>query len=144
MRVTLTSAPVADDFPWAGSGTETSPGSFAGGETEDYPISIATSVGVGQPAIPVQLLLAAPSPNPTRAGTEIQYVLPRAADIRLVVYDVAGRLVRVLESDRREAGPHVAHWDGRDAAGAETSSGLYFVKLVVEGRDLTRTVVRMR
>ena len=144
MRVTLTSAPVSDDFPWAGSGTGTTPGAFAGGETEDYPVSIATSTAVGEPVIPEQLQLAAPSPNPTRAGADIRYALPRAADIRLGVYDVAGRRVRVLESGRQAAGAHVVRWDGRNAAGVETSSGLYFVKLDAEGRDLTRAVVRVR
>ena len=144
MRVTLTTAPVSDDFPWAGSGTETSPGAFAGGETEDYPISIATSTAAGQTALPEQLLLAAPSPNPTRAGADIRYALPHAADVRLGVFDVAGRRVRVLASGRQEAGAHVVRWDGRDAAGVETSSGLYFVKLDAEGKGLTRAVVRVR
>ena len=145
MRITLTAGPVSDDFPWAGSATATvSGGAFAGGETEDYPLTIVTSTAVGQPAVPDQVLLAAVSPNPTRSGAEVRYVLPRAADVRLAVYDVAGRLVSVLDSGLRGMGEHVSRWNGRDASGAGASAGLYFVKLHAEGRDLARTVLRLR
>jgi len=144
MRVTLTAAPVSDDFPWAGSATAITPGGFAGGETEDYPVSVVTTTAVGQPAPADQVLLAAVSPNPTRDGASVRYALPRAADIRLAVYDLAGRKVRVLESGLQGAGEHAARWDGRDASGAETPAGLYLVKLHVEGRDLTRAMIRLR
>ncbi|HSG00537.1 MAG TPA: GEVED domain-containing protein, partial [Vicinamibacterales bacterium] len=40
MRVTLTLGVVSDDFPWSGSDTPPI-GSFVGGETEDYPVTIA-------------------------------------------------------------------------------------------------------
>ena len=35
MRITISSVPVTDDFPWAGSITPTTE-ELAGGETEDY------------------------------------------------------------------------------------------------------------
>jgi hypothetical protein len=35
-------------------------------------------------------------------------------------------------------------WDGRDASGGEAPSGLYFIRLVVEGHSQSRAVVRMR
>jgi hypothetical protein len=40
MRVTITGAPVPDDFPWNGSRTANADGSFHAGETEDYPVEI--------------------------------------------------------------------------------------------------------
>ena len=144
MRITLTATPVADDFPWAGSAAADAGGAFAGGETEDYPISIVNPAAVGQPVPANQVLLAAVSPNPSRDGASIRYALPRAADIRLSVYDLAGRQVRVLESGPQGAGEHATRWDGRDASGAETSAGVYLVKLHVEGRDLTRAMIRLR
>jgi hypothetical protein len=145
MRVTLTAAPVSDDFPWAGSATAANAGgAFAGGETEDYPVSIVTSSAVGSSASADQLQLAAVSPNPSRDGASVQYALPRAADVRLAVYDLAGRQVRVLAGGLQGAGMHAARWDGRNASGAEAPAGLYLVRLHVEGHDLTRTMVRLR
>jgi len=43
MRVTVTLDVVNDDFPWAGSFQAVGFDSFTGGETEDYPVSIAGS-----------------------------------------------------------------------------------------------------
>jgi hypothetical protein len=144
MRVTLTANPVSDDFPWAGSATTANAGgAFAGGETEDYPVSIVTSSAVGPSASANQLQLAAVSPNPSRDGASVTYALPRAADVRLAVYDLAGRLVRLLDSGLQGPGMHAARWDGRDASGAETPAGLYLVRLHVEGRDLTRAMIRL-
>ncbi|HEY6194853.1 MAG TPA: GEVED domain-containing protein [Candidatus Eisenbacteria bacterium] len=40
MRVTISDAPVNDDFPWAGSATMPT-GEIVGGETEDYPVTVA-------------------------------------------------------------------------------------------------------
>lgn len=145
MRVTLTAAPVSDDFPWAGSAIATnSGGAFAGGETEDYPVSIVTSSAVGSPAPANQVLLAAVSPNPSRDGASVRYSLPRATDVRLAVYDLAGRQVRTLENGLQGAGEHATRWDGRDASGAETRAGLYLVRLHAEGRDITRAMIRLR
>lgn len=145
MRVSLTAGPVTDDFPWAGSATAVNAGgAFAGGETEDYPVSILSATGVVPPALTDQVQLAAVSPNPTRSGADVRYSLPRPADIRLAVYDLAGRQVSALESGVQAAGEHLARWNGRDASGVESPAGLYFVRLHVEGRDLSRTVIRLR
>ena len=142
MRITLTAGPVSDDFPWAGSAAN-SGGAFAGGETEDYPITIVASAAVDQP-VTSQVWLASVAPNPSRTGASIRYALPRAADVRLAVYDLAGRQVRLLASGPQGVGDHATPWDGRDASGAEAPAGLYLVKLRVEGHDLTRTMIRLR
>lgn len=43
MRITLTDDPVGPDFPWNGSAGAAG-GQFAGGETEDYPVTIDAAV----------------------------------------------------------------------------------------------------
>ncbi|MCC6397299.1 MAG: T9SS type A sorting domain-containing protein [Bacteroidetes bacterium] len=45
-------------------------------------------------------------PNPFNPETTIRYVLPAAVHVDLVVYDLLGRKVSVLESRTIEAGPH--------------------------------------
>ena len=48
----------------------------------------------------------------------------------LVVYDSAGQHVRTLvDHSFLEAGRYEVVWDGRNAAGQETGSGLYFCEL---------------
>jgi len=79
-------------------------------------------------------------PNPFNPGTSIRFSLPRAEDVRLAVYDVAGRLVRTLVSAHREAGTHTVTWDGLDDQGKAAASGTYLYRLESETRFFTRTM----
>jgi uncharacterized repeat protein (TIGR01451 family) len=76
-------------------------------------------------------------PSPSRGATTIPYELPSPALVRLRVYDVSGRLVRVLEESQRGAGRHVAVWDGRDGSGRRAAAGVYLYRL--EGGEWRRT-----
>lgn len=146
MRLTLTLAPVHDDFPWAGSATNPGPGGsvgapFPGGETEDYPVSIIDALDVGEPVVAGQLSLSPVAPNPSTGVAEVRFVLPQASDVTLSVHDVAGRRVRGLAAGALVAGPHAVRWDGHDEAGARVRPGLYFVRLTSGGSARVRTVV---
>jgi len=67
-------------------------------------------------------------PNPVRGLAHFSMTLPVAADIRVDVFDVAGRLVRTLVRGRLEAGSHPVVWDRRDAGGTVAPRGVYFVR----------------
>ena len=54
--------------------------------------------------------------------------------MRRAVYDLAGRLVRVLVEGEVPAGSHQAVWDGRDASGRAMASGSYLARLVAGGK----------
>jgi hypothetical protein len=94
-----------------------------------------TSVGNG---VPRELALALASANPGRGGAALQYSLPQAGMVRLVVYDLAGRETRVLTSGAREAGVYSARWDGRNESGQPVSGGIYLVRLEAGERSLVR------
>ncbi len=61
-------------------------------------------------------------PNPFNPETQIKFELPLASQVSLRIYDIRGRLVRVL-LDREEvaAGFHHAAWNGRDDSGGTAS-----------------------
>jgi hypothetical protein len=84
--------------------------------------------------LPRELSFARPLPNPTTGEVELLVALPQAAAVHLRVYDVLGREVRTLASGGLPAGYHRLRWDGRDARGAARRSGIYFARLVVDGR----------
>jgi hypothetical protein len=142
MRVTLTNVPVSDDFPWAGS-VGTVNGDFSGGETEDHLAFITTVVEV-EPPPRSALRLAVPRPNPFRVASAIHYDLTRAGPVRLAVFDVAGRAVRVLAWTVQPGGSHTVFWDGTDEFGGLVASGVYVVRLEAEQRVLARRVVVAR
>lgn len=147
MRMTLTADPVSDDFPWLGSAPPSRSGGtgyFAGGETEDYPVAINATTGVGERTEVVDLQLAPPAPNPSSGVTLLRFSLPRAAHAELGVFDLAGRRVRALTDATLPAGEHATSWNGRDAGGAPVSAGLYYVRLRVDGATRSRCVVLSR
>jgi hypothetical protein len=73
--------------------------------------------------------LGANTPNPFGPRTDITFSLGGKTEIELAVFDVQGRLVRVLASGPQEPGAHRVTWDGRDASGRELGSGVYFYRL---------------
>jgi FG-GAP-like repeat/FlgD Ig-like domain len=96
------------------------------------------TAAVGQPAAPVIALTFGPArSNPTPAGATIPYVLPAAAEVRIAVFDVAGRRVRDLFQGELAAGERMVTWDGRNDTGARVGAGVYWVEM--NGGEWRRT-----
>ena len=47
----------------------------------------------------------------------------------MVVLNLLGEEIRVLENDRKPAGSYSIQWDGKNNMGNEQSSGLYFIQI---------------
>lgn len=80
--------------------------------------------------------LFAPHPNPFNPSTRLRYELTAPGRAELVILDAQGRVLRTLLDEALPAGPGFAQWDGRDAAGQRTVSGVYFARLRLDGREL--------
>ena len=65
-------------------------------------------------------------PNPFNPVTQIQFELPSASGVSLVVYDLLGRNVATLVNGTMGAGVHTEAWDASRCA-----SGIYFARLTV-------------
>jgi len=63
-------------------------------------------------------------PNPFNPATEIQFDLPEAAFVTLKVYDITGKEVAELLSERRETGHYSIMFNA-----SKLSSGVYYFKL---------------
>jgi len=72
-------------------------------------------------------------------ATCLERGIVRADEVRLGVYDVAGRRVRSLWRGRPTAASMILHWDGRDDMQKPVASGVYFY---VFRTGATRQVVR--
>jgi flagellar hook assembly protein FlgD len=71
--------------------------------------------------------------------------LPEPAFVHVVVVDTRGRLVRELVERWLMAGPHELRWDGLADSGQRAPSGVYHVRLSVDGRSTeSRKVVLVR
>jgi flagellar hook assembly protein FlgD len=78
---------------------------------------------------PLRFALYGAVPNPFNPTSVLEFSLPASQHVTLGVYDVRGRLVRLLVDEVRTAGIHIVPWDGRDSSGRAVASGTYFARL---------------
>ncbi len=83
-------------------------------------------------------------PNPFNLETTITYHLPQAARVHLVVYNSNGQHVRTLVDDWQAAGVQRLVWDGRDEAGGNLSTGVYFVQVRAQAQTRSLRVLLVK
>jgi len=86
-------------------------------------------VVTGIEEIPTVYSLSQNKPNPFAGGTTIEYGLPKAGNVEIVVYNAAGQKVRTLVSAEEKAGYHKVSWDVTNDSGAKVGGGIYFYKI---------------
>jgi hypothetical protein len=111
---------------WAGGGAV--PAGVEEGDQED-------SVDPSSPPVAFHLFPA--SPNPVAESMALAFDLPESRFVRVEIYDVAGRLVRVLASEVLTAGRNQRSWDRRDERGLRVPAGIYFIRFDA-GRNQSR------
>jgi uncharacterized lipoprotein YddW (UPF0748 family) len=87
-----------------------------------------TVLDVTTPGLPDRVELAQNFPNPFNPATVIRYALPTTQQVKLAVYDVLGREVRVLVEGLAQPGEYRVQFDAGSLAG-----GVYFYRLQTDG-----------
>ena len=78
-------------------------------------------------------------PNPSCGGVSIAVPALYAEDVELFVYDLSGKVVRVLS--QRNGSTFI--WDGFDSSGHEAPTGTYIIRGVVENQSATVRFVKL-
>ncbi len=97
-------------------------------------ISYSGPLGIGDEEAGRGIGLGSPRPNASAGPVSVGFVLPSGGRIRLEVRDLAGRLVTTVLDGSCAPGPHETVWDGRDLGGYRVAAGIYFYRLIVDGR----------
>ncbi len=138
-------------YEWASRGV----GAALGSDRSLYVVGLGNSittikygqsqvVGVPHDGSGPLLALEQNHPNPFRASTQLTFAIPQAEHVQLAVYDVAGRLVRVLADEEMAGGRHGLSWDGTDADQQPVPNGVYFYRLLRPGREEHRRMILLR
>ncbi len=99
----------------------------------------------GQGDLPRFDRLGSSYPNPFNPSTRINFELSHATVVDLRIYDMQGRLVRVLLTNEMvEPGMHEAEWDGRDHRGAGVAAGVYLYQLVTDSFSGSRRMTLVK
>ena len=90
-------------------------------------------------------LAALAAPNPFNPSTTIYFQVPEAGEVSLVIYSLAGQVVRKLIPGRTlKAGIYDVFWEGRDEQGRPVAAGVYFYRLRAGDRALVRKMTLLR
>ncbi|MDP4237182.1 MAG: C25 family cysteine peptidase [Bacteroidota bacterium] len=78
-------------------------------------------------------------PNPFKDKTWFTFILKAGsqADVKVVIYTVAGRKIRTLHLDpsKQRTGLNSVEWDGRDEVGNDVANGTYLYRVVLNGTN---------
>ena len=89
--------------------------------------------------LPTEVSLLQNYPNPFNPQTTIEYALPEAGDVSLIVYDMLGREVRTLLDGPQAAGQHMVRFDAN-----ALPNGTYVYRLVTPSKSIARTMVLVK
>ncbi len=76
-------------------------------------------------------------PNPFTPATTITITieLSKASNVQMDIYNLKGELIRQLDSSAKNAGTHSLLWNGLSDSGQTCGSGIYLLRLTVEGKS---------
>jgi|GEM_PF-2446420 len=94
---------------------------------------------VVDPSPPVDALALSVFPNPVTASGTIRYEIPEAADVRLTLHDMLGRLVLRLDDQHHSPGTYYVTFSGNGFA-----PGNYLLQLLAGGGQTTRLLSILR
>ncbi len=106
---------------------------------EAFGSGAGTGIPGGDPEVAGENRLDQNYPNPFNPATVIRYEVSATEDVRLTVFDILGREVAVLVSERKPPGTYAVRFDATGLA-----SGIYFYRLQLAGYVRTRNMAVVR
>jgi hypothetical protein len=94
----------------------------------------------GRPGVP-GLAFSVPRPNPARDLSRFECTLSEAAQVRVEVFDLIGRRVRLLADESYPAGMRELVFDLRDDRGLRLAAGVYLVRAQLGSTAFRRRLV---
>ncbi len=103
------------------------------------PVTDVQDEGAHKNGILQEFTLMQNYPNPFNPATVISYELIKGGHVELKVYDALGREISTLVDGYMLAGRHRVDFNG-----AQLPSGIYFYRLIADGRTAVRKMVLIR
>ncbi len=102
-------------------------------------ILIFDPLSADNPVNPETMQLLPNYPNPFNPVTTIEFTLPAEREISLILYNILGEEIKVLQKSTLREGRYTVKLDG-----ADLPSGIYIVTLRSESQSLSRKIVLMK
>jgi len=98
------------------------------GLTDILTTQLVVKAQVGVVENPREFHIFSPYPNPFNSFITIPFKIPEDSHVILVIYDILGSEIAVLQNGLLPAGLHNVVWSGKDKNGKVVSTGIYFYK----------------
>ncbi|MGI0016067.1 MAG: T9SS type A sorting domain-containing protein [Nitrososphaera sp.] len=89
--------------------------------------------------MPSAFVLEQNYPNPFNPTTIIEYNLPKDTRVKIVIFDLLGRVIKTLVDQEKSTGTYKIKFDASDL-----SSGVYFYQLQTREFSQTKKLILMR
>jgi hypothetical protein len=86
--------------------------------------------------VPQEYHLAQNYPNPFNPTTTIQFSIPKKTDVKLIIFDLTGKVISTLIDRELVAGEYQLDWDG-----SQRASGIYFYRLDAGNFSQTKKMI---
>ena len=74
----------------------------------------------------------------------VHYTVTTPGPVTIMVFDLSGSIVNVLQRGSQGAGQYTTAWDGKNRGGRVVARGIYFIRVVGPGFDEIRKVLVVR
>jgi hypothetical protein len=131
--------PPPDTYSEAMVARFTSPNKLVVHPGETIALNAYTTSVQGTSAIPLTHILKQNYPNPFNPGTQFEFTLSTSSFVSLAVFDILGKQVATLISEKMSAGDHSLYWNA-----SNIPSGMYFYRLQAGNNVETKKLVLIK
>lgn len=95
-------------------------------------------------SIPTEFELYQSYPNPFNPTTTIHYILPKESVVTITIYDMLGKAINRIISQKLPSGKHSIRWNGDDNNGNLVGTGIYFYQIQAGDYVNTKKMLLMK
>ena len=83
-------------------------------------------------------------PNPFNPETTISFELNESGFTKIEIFNIKGEIINTILEQALSVGSHNIEWNGIDSSGNNSSSGVYFYKISVNGKQKTNKMLLLK
>ncbi len=84
-------------------------------------------------------------PNPFRNVTNVELNIVETSIVNIDVFDLNNKIVcKIITNEKMNKGDHLFHWEGTSNAGHKLHAGVYYYKISIDNKVISRKIVMLK
>lgn len=106
--------------------------------------SVDTNVERTSNHLPKRFIVYPNYPNPFNPETHLSFEMLVAGMLNVRIYNILGRVVRMISTVDMPSGKHILKWDSTDDNGRPVAGGIYVVQFEIDGERKVQKILLVR